>query len=1102
MYWGCKQCSFLNHMHVAKCEICGVKKEDDAHTATLDHDQTQPEPLYVQSMATDNSTDVVHVSDDDMEEVRATQQQKTRASQEVEESKVEHHPAPSVVLVRSSESVEISFDATVLDNGDDLFPADFFDAFDKPDTVQSQHSPARPASASTTATAAPSTDVPANTHLTLGQSMKQRRPRMRLKKLDVKEIIWFDEDEQHTQHTFDRDADTLVTLTTHPRPTAPAAKETQPPPPPLPLPEYGDEVKEQTEVPTVYDERLVGDDDDVEEIVVRGRVKVVPKADSDKQQRSTLSEPQAVEHVKLTERFLEQDEGTGSDSRMEGKYDSDEEDAQDSDEQEQHRGRSEVSDDEEVDEKEQLRRAIALSMTYRVHKVDVEDDEVQEVTSPPNASHFVLRGKLSAIKLSSRPAREKRMLDTIAEDETEMAVELKEQQRADDTDEVMVVERDTTTTQPPRGAASQSDTISVTTLQHSAVTAEDEDTARLTQQAEELVSSAPASLLESSLAQSPAEVEPAPAATIVAPGAPRGFVLPSLASLSAHTAAQPTNVFFAERRKREQEKNDRDAAQTAAAQQSTFAQPSPSQSSTTAPATTQSPPASPPATASSPSLSAFPASAPIATWSSASDDPSNAAEPSVDAHLSEIYTDSHVLSSSLARLKSKQAKQQQQVTTAMLDECRHLLALFGCPYIVAPAEAEAQCATLETLGLVDGVVTEDSDVFLFGAKHVYRNIFEQKKYAERYRIDEIAAVLGVDRDGLISLALLLGSDYTLGVHGVGIVNAMEIVNAFPGNGNEGLREFREWVYSGSVEKRPKVPQLLEAKEGGETEAEKAVRDKHNAGLVADYRQRLFKFKHRNLRSSWHVTRDFPSDAVRAGYERPMVDSSEEPLSWSKPRWDDIIAFLREKFKEEEGERALQGASLNGQEEEYVSMVKTLRLAYEEEETRAAADPYYQSRLDAYFREDDKFAVVASKRINTAIAGLTKKKAVEERMRDRAEKEAKRRKKKQQRDGVDETDDKENEPARASEEVSPARGGKRGRGARGRGAGRGGSGSRLLTARREAQERRQREDAEWLDDDVVLVEDDEGEGADEDWQTSGAKRGRGRGRRAGSRSGAG
>lgn len=59
-------------------------------------------------------------------------------------------------------------------------------------------------------------------------------------------------------------------------------------------------------------------------------------------------------------------------------------------------------------------------------------------------------------------------------------------------------------------------------------------------------------------------------------------------------------------------------------------------------------------------------------------------------------------------------------TTDMYGDCQELLQLFGLPYIIAPSEAEAQCAWLDANGLVDGVVTDDNDVFLFGAKHVYR----------------------------------------------------------------------------------------------------------------------------------------------------------------------------------------------------------------------------------------------------------------------------------------------------------------------------------------------------------------------------------------------
>jgi 5'-3' exonuclease len=68
----------------------------------------------------------------------------------------------------------------------------------------------------------------------------------------------------------------------------------------------------------------------------------------------------------------------------------------------------------------------------------------------------------------------------------------------------------------------------------------------------------------------------------------------------------------------------------------------------------------------------------------------------------------------------------------ILMNVQELLQMFGLPYIIAPMEAEAQCAYMELANLVDGVVTDDSDVFLFGARSVYKNIFDDRKYVETY----------------------------------------------------------------------------------------------------------------------------------------------------------------------------------------------------------------------------------------------------------------------------------------------------------------------------------------------------------------------------------
>ena len=76
------------------------------------------------------------------------------------------------------------------------------------------------------------------------------------------------------------------------------------------------------------------------------------------------------------------------------------------------------------------------------------------------------------------------------------------------------------------------------------------------------------------------------------------------------------------------------------------------------------------------------------------------------------------------RLQSQhraQVRNADSPTGEMYGECQELLQMFGLPYIIAPMEAEAQCAWLDEAKLVDGVVTDDNDVFLFGGQHVYRS---------------------------------------------------------------------------------------------------------------------------------------------------------------------------------------------------------------------------------------------------------------------------------------------------------------------------------------------------------------------------------------------
>jgi len=118
------------------------------------------------------------------------------------------------------------------------------------------------------------------------------------------------------------------------------------------------------------------------------------------------------------------------------------------------------------------------------------------------------------------------------------------------------------------------------------------------------------------------------------------------------------------------------------------------------------------------------------------------------------------------------------------DLLRKMLGLLEIPHHRAPAEAEAECAWLQQLGVVDAVWSDDSDSLMFGATTLiteYREAQQGRGKAKKdlhlvrvYRADAIKEGLGIDRHGIVLFAVLSGGDYnTKGPPGCGRKAALQ-----------------------------------------------------------------------------------------------------------------------------------------------------------------------------------------------------------------------------------------------------------------------------------------------------------------------------------------
>ncbi len=137
-----------------------------------------------------------------------------------------------------------------------------------------------------------------------------------------------------------------------------------------------------------------------------------------------------------------------------------------------------------------------------------------------------------------------------------------------------------------------------------------------------------------------------------------------------------------------------------------------------------------------------------------------------------------------ARTKAQQAA---QLTEEETKSSKELLGLMGVPIVEAPQDGEAQASHMALKGSVWAAGSQDYDSLLYGAPRVVKNlaISGRRKLPRRMEyvvvnielidLEENLVEMGVTREQLVDVAILMGTDFNEGVRGIGPKKALELV---------------------------------------------------------------------------------------------------------------------------------------------------------------------------------------------------------------------------------------------------------------------------------------------------------------------------------------
>ena len=131
-----------------------------------------------------------------------------------------------------------------------------------------------------------------------------------------------------------------------------------------------------------------------------------------------------------------------------------------------------------------------------------------------------------------------------------------------------------------------------------------------------------------------------------------------------------------------------------------------------------------------------------------------------------------------------------KLSDEMVEDSKKLLSLMGIPYVQSPSEGEAQAAYLAIKGDAWAAASQDYDSLLYGAPRLVRNLTISGKrklprveayvevLPELIELQEVFNSLHINREQLIELGILIGTDYNEGFEGIGPKRALNLITTY------------------------------------------------------------------------------------------------------------------------------------------------------------------------------------------------------------------------------------------------------------------------------------------------------------------------------------